>query len=195
MSGTSFAAAGAMLVLAAVSTGCAGQSPAAPTTLIGNGHAGSASVESAAPTVFTSAAITDSTQARASITFALSGCPNLPAGLTVFGSGDDFLVVNSRVDADGVAHIERNDLATGTATDSNDASYTFNYHNHSNITIPPGGFPWSFTTTDHFNLIGNGQANHLQVHFVARVTFTSPSDPPLIEFVNSFGNPFFCDAL
>jgi hypothetical protein len=195
MSGTSFAAAGAMLVLAAVATGCAGQSPAAPTTLIGDRHVGSAGVESAAPIALTSAATTDSTQTRAAITFTLSGCPNLPVGLTVFGSGDDFLVVNSRVDADGVTHMERNDLATGTATDSNDASYKFSYHNHSNITIPPGGFPWSFTTTDHFNLVGSGQANQLQVHFVARVTFTSPADPPLIEFVNSFGNPFFCDAL
>jgi len=184
-----------MIVLAAVATGSAGQSPAAPTTLIGDRHGGLAGVESAAPAAFRSAATTDSTQTRAPITFTLSGCPNLPAGLTVVGSGEDFLVVNSRLDADGVTHIERDDLTTGTATDSNDASYKFNYHNHSNITIPSGGFPWSFTTTDHFNLVGNGQANQLQVHFVARVTFTSPSDPPLIEFVNSFGNPFFCDAL
>jgi hypothetical protein len=130
-----------MIVLAAVATGCAGQSPAAPTTLIGDRHAGLAGVESAAPAAFRSAATTDSTQTRAPITFTLSGCPNLPAGLTVVGSGEDFLVVNSRLDADGVTHIERDDLTTGTATDSNDASYKFNYHNHSNITIPSGGLP------------------------------------------------------
>ena len=194
MSGSSLAAAGAIRALAALATAC-GQSPAAPTTVIGDHHLASASVEAAEPAALTAAAATNNTQTRAPISFTLSGCPNLPAGLTVFGSGDDFLVVNARVDGDGVTHIERNDLATGTATDSNDASYKFSYHNHSNITIPPGGFPWSFTTTDHFNLVGNGHANQLNVHFVARVTFTSPTDPPLIEFVNSFGNPFFCDAL
>jgi hypothetical protein len=191
MSATSFAAAaGTILVLTGFTSGCAGQNPTAPTTLMGGRQIARASGASA-----TRATATDSTQTRAPIAFTLTGCPNLPSGLTVSGSGDDFLLVNSRVDADGVTHIERNDLATGTATDSNGASYGFSYHNHSNITIPPGGFPWSFTTTDHFNLVGNGQANQMQVHFVARVTFPSPSDPPQIEFVNSRGNPFFCDAL
>jgi hypothetical protein len=194
MSGSSFAAAGAIVALAAIATAC-GQSPAAPTPVLGDHPVASPSTESATPPALTAAAATNNTQTRATISFRLSGCPDLPAGLTVFGSGDDFLVVNARVDGDGVTHIERNDLATGTATDSNDAGYKFSYHNHSNITIPAGGFPWSFTTTDHFNLIGNGPANQLNVHFVARVTFTSPTDPPLIEFVNSFGNPFFCDAL
>jgi len=125
----------------------------------------------------------------------LSGCPNLPAGLTVSGSGDDFLLINSRVDRDGVTHMERNDLVTGTATDSNGASYNFNYHNHSNIAVSPGGFPFSLTTTDHFNLVGNGQADQLHVGFVARVTFPSPTGPPLIEFVNSRGTPFGCDPI
>jgi hypothetical protein len=180
-------AAGAVLILTTLG-GCAEQNPTAPSVLIGGHGIAPASGVSAAT-------VTNSTQARAPIAFTLTGCPNLPAGLMVFGSGDDFLVINSRVDVDGVSHLERNDLATGNATDSNGASYRFSYHNHSNMTIPPGGFPWSFTTTDHFNLVGNGQADQMQVHFVARVTFPSPSDPPLIEFVNSRGNPFFCDPI
>jgi hypothetical protein len=185
---SSFASAtGAVLVLATLG-GCAEQNPAAPTVLIGG--RGTASARN-----WSAATVTDSTQARAPIAFTLTGCTNLPAGLTVFGSGDDFLVINSRVDADGVSYLERNDLVTGTATDSNGAGYKFSYHNHSNITVPAGGFPWSFTTTDHFNLVGNGRADQMQVHFVARVTFPSPSDPPLIEFVNSRGNPFFCDPI
>jgi hypothetical protein len=52
--------------------------------------------------------------------------------------------------------------------------YGFNYHNHASQQIPPGGFPFTAEVTDHFNLVGNGQANQFQVHFVARVTFLSP---------------------
>jgi hypothetical protein len=182
MTGTSFAAA-ATFVLATFTVGC-GQSPAAP------------SIQAQAPADGASAATaTDSSQTRAPISFTLSGCPNLAPGLTIFGSGDGFLVVNSRVDADGVTYIQRNDRVIGTAIDSRGASYKFNYHNHSSITVPPGAFPWSFTTTDHFNLVGNGQADQMNVHFVARATFPSPTDPPLIEFVNSFGDPFFCDPI
>ena len=187
MSGTSFALAGALLALTALASGCTSQSPTAPTTVLGG--------QRPRVTGGSAATVTGSTQTRTPISFTLSGCPNLPPGLTVFGSGEDFLVINSRVNQDGVTYLERNDLATGTARDSNGASYKFSYHNHSNITIPPGGFPWSFTTNDHFNLVGNGRANQMQVHFVARVTFPSPSDPPLMEFVNSRGNPFFCDPI
>ncbi len=143
----------------------------------------------AAPAIFA-----QPTQVRAPITFTLSGCTSLPAGVTVSGSGDGFLVINSRTDQNGNTVIERNDLVVGTASDSNGAAYGFNYHNHSTITVPPGGFPFSFTTTDHFNLVGNGQANQLQVHFVARVTFTSPTTFTF-ELVNVRGNPFSCDAI
>jgi hypothetical protein len=177
----SVAAVGALFV------GCA-QNPASPTALIGSLGAGS-------PTPAAVSATNDQIRVRTPISFTLSSCPSLPAGVTVSGTGDDFLDMNVRVDADGTTQIERNDLAIGTAVDSTGANYKFNYHNHSNISVPAGGFPWSFTTTDHFNLIGNGHADQLQVHFVARVTFTSPADPPIFEFVNERGNPFFCDAL
>jgi hypothetical protein len=113
----------------------------------------------------------------------------------VAGTGEGFLVINERIDRNGVAHINRNDLVTGTATDSNGAGYIFNYHNHANIEIQAGGFPFQFTTTDHFNLIGDGTANNLRVGFVARVTFVAPATPPLVEFVNTRGNPMFCDPI
>jgi hypothetical protein len=182
-------AAGMMSVFVLASTtACSQAGPTGPTSARGT-------LQIAGGTGVTASTVIDNSRAHAPISFTLGGCPNLPAGLTVSGTGDDFLVVNSRVDSQGVTHMERNDLVIGTATDSNGASYKFNYHNHSNITIPPGGFPWSFTTADHFNLIGNGQANQLQVTFVARVTFSSPTDPPDIEFVNERGDPFFCDPI
>ena len=191
MSGKSFAAVtGCVCALVTFATGCA-QSPTQPTPSIG--HVQTPSLAAATPVAAFGTA--SGTRLHTAINFTLSGCPSLPAGVTVSGSGDDFLVLNSRLDEDGVTHMERNDLVIGTATDSAGASYKFNYHNHSNILVPPGGFPWSFSTTDHFNLIGNGQANQLHVHFVARVTFPSPSDPPIAEFVNSRGNPFACDPI
>jgi len=83
------------------------------------------------------------TQIRTPVTFTLSGCTSLPAGLTVTGSGESFVVVTTRVDSNGFTHIEQNTLTTGTATDSNGASYSFNYHNHASFDIPPGGFPFT----------------------------------------------------
>jgi len=193
MSARSFAAvSGCLFVLAVFAAGCTGQSPTQPTASIGNLQTISPPTGAPAPPFQVTA---EGTRVRAPITFTLSGCPNLPAGLTVSGSGDDFLLINSRVDRDGVTHMERNDLVTGTATDSNGASYKFNYHNHANFAVQPGGFPSSVTTTDHFNLVGNGQADQLHVGFNARVTFPSPTDPPLIEFVNSRGTPFGCDPI
>ena len=120
-------------------------------------------------------------------------CPNLEVG--VEGSGDSFIVTNTRVDKDGVQHMIVNNLVTGTATDSEGETYGFNYHNHASFAIPPTGFPFHVALSDHFNLNGQGKANHLHVRFVARVTFISPSDPPLIELISEGGNPFLCDAI
>jgi|GEM_PF-6305745 len=139
-------------------------------------------------------AFAQATQIRVPVTFTLSGCTSLPAGLTVYGSGDAFLVINSRVDSSGNTFIERNDLVTGTATDSNGATYVFNYHNHTSLQIPPSGFPFTAQITDHFNLAGNGQANQLEVHFVANVTFVSPSTV-IFQLVNVHGNPMTCDPI
>src|SRR5215813_10538707 len=135
-------------------------------------------------------------QIRTPVSFTLSGCTSLPAGLTVNGSCESFVVINSRVDQNGITHIEQNSLVTGTATDSNGATYLFNYHNHVSLDVPPGGFPFQITIgTDHFNLVGDGKANQLQVHFVARATFYAPPTPPTIEFINVHGSPFSCDPI
>jgi hypothetical protein len=148
------------------------------------------------PLVVVPSALAEATQVRTPITFTLSGCTSLPAGLTVYGSGESLLVITSRVDKQGLTHIERNNLVTGTAIDSNGASYVFNYFGHTSLVVPPGGFPFQITIgTDHFNLVGDGQANQLQVHFVARATFYAPPTPPTIEFINVHGSPFSCDPI
>ena len=148
------------------------------------------------PLVIVPSALAETTQVRTPLTFTLSGCTSLPAGLTVYGSGESFLVINSRVDQNGFTRIEQNNLVTGTATDSNGASYVFNYFAHVSLAVPPSGFPFQITIgTDHFNLVGDGKANQLQVHFVARATFYPPPTPPTIEFINVHGSPFGCDPI
>src|SRR2546427_5341180 len=87
-------------------------------------------------------ALAQATLVRSPISFTLSGCTSLPAGLTVQGSGESFTVINHRIDQNGVAHIQMDTITTGNATDSNGATYGFNYHNHVSVEISPGGFPF-----------------------------------------------------
>ena len=140
-------------------------------------------------------AMADVSQIRQPISFTLRGCTALPAGMTVQGSGESFVVMNTRIDRHtGVTYVEQNSLVTGTATDSNGASYMFNYHQHLSTQIPPGGFPMTANLTDHFNLVGNGQANQMQVHVVARVTINSPTSFDF-AIINLHGDPGTCDPI
>jgi hypothetical protein len=147
------------------------------------------------PLVVVPSALAEATQTRTPVTFTLTpACPNLQ--VTVVGTGESFTVTNHRIDRNGVDHIDVNTLALGSATDSDGATYSFNYHNHASLEVPAGGFPFSVTTTDHFNLEGKGRANQVHVGFVARITFTSPSDPPIVErLLNMRGDAFFCDGI
>src|SRR5437763_9193212 len=123
-------------------------------------------------TVPTLSAVVSSTsaqpaQVRIPISFTLTPgqCPKL--NVTVIGNGEFFSVMNSRIDRNGIVHIEESDLATGTAVDSEGATYVFNYHNHSSFAIPETGFPFTIEGEDHFNLVGNGKAIQLHTAFVA----------------------------
>ena len=140
-------------------------------------------------------ALAQANQIRTPVSFTLTSAQCSKLQVNVFGTGESILVLNERLDKNGIDHISRNDLVTGTATDSEGAAYTFNYHNHANIDVPLSGFPFQFTTTDHFNLIGPGKANDLHIGFVARVTFPAPGASPIAEFVNTRGNPMFCDPM
>jgi len=139
-------------------------------------------------------------QFRGSFGFTLVGgpspaCPMLPTGFTISGNVDFFDVVNTRIDANGVMYLVINSSETGSATDLNGATYRINYHNHSSVTIPPTGFPVTEFVNDHFNLVGNGLASQLQMHFVLRAVFLSSSDPGTFTIVNVHGDPFDCDVI
>jgi hypothetical protein len=119
-------------------------------------------------------------------------CPDL--GTTISGSGAWFFRTNTRIDKDGVTHIVQNVTTSGTATDSEGNTYRFNYHNNSQVTIPPGEYPQYVNVTDHFNLVGAGSAESLHVGFNIRLVFTAPNQEPSVEEISVRGFPP-CDPI
>jgi hypothetical protein len=114
-------------------------------------------------------------------------CPELPAGLSVDGTGERHMVVNTHTMADGSTEVRTNDLVKGVATDSNGGVHKFVYHNSSTLTIPPSG-DYSISMNDIFVLSGPGP--HYSVSFNWRWTFPGPDlvFPPVDNFVNLHGD-------
>jgi hypothetical protein len=62
----------------------------------------------------TSSAMAEVNQIRQPISFTLKGCTALPTGMTVEGSGESFVVMNTRIDVKtGITFVEQNSLVTG----------------------------------------------------------------------------------
>jgi len=133
-------------------------------------------------------------QFRSAISFTLKGCTQLPAGLVITGSGESFIVISTRTDQNGNTVIERHNVVTGTATDNQGGSYIFNYADNSTMTIPPNVFPITASVNDHFNLLGAGPGNQMQVGFNADVTITSPTTF-IFTPISIRGNPASCDPI
>jgi hypothetical protein len=121
-------------------------------------------------------------------------CSDLPEGLSIDFSGTLRGHFHVSVDANGVVHVSGSDTITGTAVDSDGATYRFNYHDA--IHAQDAGFPVEIVVTDHFNLVGNGAANQLHTFFVLRILFVD-EDPQndVILFENEHGDPEHCDPL
>ena len=131
-----------------------------------------------------------------SFTIPADQCPMLPAGVSVWGSGERMMIINTHTKADGTTEIRVNDLIKGVATDSNGGVHKFVYHNSSTQTILPSGFT-TISMTDSFVLSGPGP--HYSVTFNWRWTFTQPNLwPPVDNWEQLNGDPaliFACDPL
>ena len=132
-----------------------------------------------------------------SFTIPADQCPKLPAGISVSGTGERLMIVNTHTMADGSTEIRTNDLVKGVATDSAGGTHKFVYHNSSTLTIPPSG-DYSISMNDTFDLSGPGP--HFSVSFNWRWTFTSLELlwPPVDNWEQIHGNPddiFLCDPL
>jgi hypothetical protein len=116
-----------------------------------------------------------------SFSIAADQCPMLPAGVSVSGSGERHMVINTHTKADGTTEIRVNDLIKGVATDSNGDVHKFVYHNSSTETIMLDG-THAISMNDIFVLSGPGA--HYSVGFNWRWTFTPPEPlfPPAHDF-------------
>ncbi len=132
-----------------------------------------------------------------SFTIPADQCPELPAGVSISGTGERHMIVNTHTKADGTTEVRTNDLIKGVATDSNGGEHKFVYHNSSTLTIPPSG-DYSISMNDSFVLSGPGP--HYSVTFNWRWTFTSLDLlwPPGDNWEQLNGDPaliFACDPL
>ena len=132
-----------------------------------------------------------------SFTIPADQCPKLPAGVSVSGTGERLMIINTHTKADGSTEIRTNDMVKGVATDSDGGTHKFVYHNASTLTIPPSG-DYSISMNDSFVLSGPGP--HYSVTFNWRWTFTSLELlwPPVDNWEQIHGNPddiFLCDPL
>ncbi|HEX5836536.1 MAG TPA: hypothetical protein VFY26_01805 [Anaerolineales bacterium] len=134
------------------------------------------------------------------VTFSIPAdqCPLLPAGVSVDGTGERKMIINTHTKADGTTEIRVNDLIKGVATDSNGGVHKFVYHNSSTETILPSGLH-EISMNDVFALSGPGP--HYSVTFNWRWTFTPPEPfwPPQEDSLEVLhGDPaliFACDPL
>jgi hypothetical protein len=125
-------------------------------------------------------------------------CVDLPPGVTsISGVAEFFQRTITRVDSSGVTHLNIDATALGAAIDNNGVVYSFNYANHFSIDVPPGEFPQQIRMTDHFNLNGEGKANHMHVGFVIVGTIDASGDvfPWDTETINIRGDAFNCDPI
>jgi hypothetical protein len=124
-------------------------------------------------------------------------CPLLPAGVSVSGTGERQMIINTRTKSDGTTEVRTNDLIKGVATDSNGGVHKFVYHNASTETILMSGLH-EIGMNDSFVLSGPGP--HYSVTFNWRWTFTPPEPfwPPAHDLETLNGDPdlvFACDPL
>ena len=132
-----------------------------------------------------------------SFTIPADQCPELPAGVSVDGTGERHMIINTHTKANGTTEIRVNDLIKGTATDSNGGVHKFVYHNSSTETILPSGLH-TVRMNDSFVLSGPGP--HYSVTFNWRWTYTPPEPlwPPVHDWEQIHGDPtdiFACDPL
>ena len=140
---------------------------------------------------------------RETVTWTLPAgqCPNLPAGVSVSGSGERLEEINTKLNSDGGSRIVINDLVTGSAVDSSGGTYLFIYHNHSIEDVPPSGsgLPHQISMIDSFVLNGGGSASHMSVGFNWRWTYTPPEAiwPPAhnLQKISTRGEPERCDPI
>jgi len=130
----------------------------------------------------------------ASFTIPAGQCPELPAGVSVSGSGESVAIINTHTLADGSTETRITNVIKGIATDSNGGVHTFVYQNYSVDTALLSG-THSISMNDTFVL--NGPGPHYSIGFNWRWTYTESYWPPQDnwEQISTRGDIFACDPL
>jgi hypothetical protein len=116
-------------------------------------------------------------------------CPQLPAGLGLRGTGTEETTIRLR-DGDDGPRISVETRISGTATDTDGATYRFAYRNRFS-----GPFPGTVLVTDTFRLRGDGSADGLFTLFKARITLDAGMNLVAAEILETIGDPLVCDPL
>jgi hypothetical protein len=151
---------------------------------------------------FSSAAATPATghqvvvSGPVSFTILADQCPELPAGVSISGSGQSMSVINTRTLKDGSVETRINNVIKGDATDSNGGAHTFTYENFStDLALSSGVHQISMTDT----FVLNGPGPQYSAGFNWRWTYTEPESywPPVDnwEQISTRGDIFACDPL
>ncbi len=133
------------------------------------------------------------------LNIAADQCPLLPAGVSITGTGERKMIINTHTTGDGTTEVRVMDLIKGTATDSLGGVHKFVYHNSSTETIPPSG-DHTIEMNDVFVLSGPGP--QFNVSFNWRWTYNPDLGeefwPPARNLEVLHGDPeliFACDPL
>ena len=119
-------------------------------------------------------------------TITSAGCPNLPNGTTITGSGTE-QSINTTLERNGVITLINSSHAFGTATDQDGNTYVFDYSNESRGILSESGVITG-QMSDHFSLAGNGPAR-LTNGFIGDFTFDLISLAFSLDPKHSFGDP------
>jgi hypothetical protein len=136
---------------------------------------------------------TDVSSGPVSFTIPAGQCADLPAGVSVSGTGTEIVRAHSSVDANGNFHQQFGTTITGTATDSLGGAYRFNYHNVQTFSTS-GDFPFVLHITDHFNLVGNGPASQIHTFFNLTILVTGVNSFEVLS-AHFHGDSETCDPL
>jgi hypothetical protein len=126
-----------------------------------------------------------------SFTLSAAVCDDITSDVT--GEGTAHVNLHESVDANGVVHFAITTVVNGTAEDENGGTYRFSYHNTEHFNF--SGFPVLIYISDHFNLVGNGGANHSHSFFNLLISVADETDPGTFLRATAHGDPMHCDPI
>lgn len=138
---------------------------------------------------------------RETVTWTLPAdqCADLPAGVSVEGTGQRVMHIRTKSNPDGTSRVRTKDVVIGTAQDSLGNTYHFVYRNHSIEERPAAGsgLPTEIHMVDDFIMRDQRGVEALRSSFNWRWTYTTAYWPPEDNLKAMFtrGDPYTCDPI